>query len=86
MVTRTRRPLAIYLWLAASFAAIWPIVSGWPPGDSYDVTLWRGAPEMLSNYFDLLRGGVFLLALPYPFARRGRHSPDPPPDAPGPDP
>jgi hypothetical protein len=81
MVTRTKRPLAIYAWLAAAGLTLLPFVLTWPPGDSSDVFLWRGAPDILSNYFDLARGGAFLLAMPFPFARLGQHAPDPlPPD------
>ena len=77
MVTRTRRPVAIYAWLAACGLTFLPLLFAWPPGDSFDVTLWRGAPDILSNYFEFMRGGVFLLAMPFPFARFGQHGPDP---------
>ena len=77
MVTRSRRPVQIYLWLAVAAVTFLPMYRGWPPGDSFDVFPWRGAPEIFYNYFDILRGGVFLLAMPYPFARFGQHAPDP---------
>jgi hypothetical protein len=76
MITRTRRPAAIYFWLAVCALTILPLILAWPPADSYDVVLWKGAPDILNNYFDLLRGGVFLLAFPFPFARLGQHGPD----------
>ena len=76
MVTRTKRPLVIYLWLVAAIVTFFPLFFAWPPGDSFDVTLWRGAPEILSNYLDFVRGGTFLLAFPFPFARLGQHAPD----------
>ncbi len=82
MVTRTRRPLAIYLWLATASVTILPLLFAWPPGDELDVSLWRGAPGILSNYFEILRGAVYLLAVPYPFARLGHHGPDLPPTDP----
>ena len=76
MVTRTRRPLGIYFWLAAAAVTCVPIFRAWPAADSFDVTPWRGAPDLLYNYFDFLRGGVFLLSMPFPFARFGSHGPD----------
>jgi len=77
MITRTPKPLFIYAWLAAAALTFLPLFRAWPPGDSFDVTPWRGAPDILFNYFDFLRGGVFLLAMPYPFAALGMHGPDP---------
>ena len=78
MITRTRRPAAIYFWLAVCVVTILPLLLAWPPADSYDIVLWKGAPDILSNYFDLLRGCVFLVAFPFPFARLGQHRPDEP--------
>ena len=78
-ITRVRRPAAIYFWLAAAATTVLPLLNAWPPADSFDLTLWRGAPDILGNYFDLLRGSAYLLAMPYPFARLGRHAPDPVP-------
>ncbi|HLJ58020.1 MAG TPA: hypothetical protein VKT77_23480 [Chthonomonadaceae bacterium] len=78
-VTRTRKPLAIYAWLAVAALTLWPLLRPWPAADSFDLTLWRGAPDIFNNYFDFLRGGAYLLAMPYPFARFGRHAPDPVP-------
>ena len=76
MITRTRRPLAIYFWLGICALTVLPLIFAWPQADSFDVVLWRGAPDIFNNYFDLLRGGVYLIALPFPFARFGRHAPD----------
>ncbi len=80
MVTRTRRPLGIYLWLAAAALTLLPLFRAWPPAESFDLTAWQGAPDILYNYFDFLRGGVFVLAMPFPFAKLGMHAPDPPTD------
>ena len=77
MVTRSRRPIHIYFWLAIAALTFFPLYHGWPPGDSFDILPWRGAPEIVYNYFDILRGGAYLLAMPYPFARLGQHAPDP---------
>lgn len=76
MITRTRRPFGIYFWLAVAALTFAPIFRAWPPADSFDVEPWRGAPDILFNYFDFLRGGVYLLAMPFPFARLGLHGPD----------
>ena len=76
MVTRTRAPLGIYVWLAMAAVTVIPLFRAWPPADSFDVNPWRGAPEIFYNYFDFLRGGAFLLGMPYPFARLGLHGPD----------
>ena len=81
MITRTPRPLLIYFWLGVAALTFVPLYRGWPPGDALDIFPWRGAPDIVYNYFDILRGGVYLLAMPYPFARLGQHAPDPlPPD------
>lgn len=86
MVTRTRRPLAIYGYLLVAILTFAPLVVTWPPGDSFDVQRWGGAPEVLDNYFDFLRMGIFLVSIPFPFARFGQHAPDPlPSDKTGPD-
>ena len=77
MVTRSRNPIAIYIWLAVAALTFIPLFRAWPPADSFDVTPWRGAPEIFYNYFDFLRGGAYLLAIPFPFARLGLHGPDP---------
>lgn len=76
MVTRTRRPLAIYGWLAVAALTFWPILAVWPPGGASDVHPGPNAPALASNYFDALRLGLFFLGIPYPFARCGHHAPD----------
>lgn len=82
-VTRTRRPVAIYAWLlgaALTFWPIWydwPIWQGWPIGDPMTLHLWPGAPALAGSYYELLRAFLYLLGLPYPFARFGQHGPDP---------
>lgn len=75
-ITRTRRPALIYFFLGLAALTLVPLVHPWPGGDSADVTLWPGAPDILYNYFDFLRGAAYLFAMPYPFARFGRHKPD----------
>jgi hypothetical protein len=77
MVTRTRRPLAIYGWLAVAALTFWPLLVVWPPGGAFDVHPGPYAPALASNYFDVLRLGLFFLGIPYPFARCGHHAPDP---------
>ena len=75
-VTRTRRTRWIYFYLLCAGLTLAPLYLGWPAADADDLTLWRGAPGLLENYFVLLRLALFLLALPYPFARFGQHGPD----------
>ena len=75
-ITRTRRVGRIYLFLAGAALALASLFVNWPPAESTDLTLWRGAPDLLSNYFDILRPTLFLLALPYPFAALGHHGLD----------
>ena len=77
MVTRSRRPIAIYFWLLIGIMTALTLGFGWPPGDISDIRLWHKAPEIFENYFDFLRGGVYLLAMPFPFAKLGFHRPDP---------
>ena len=76
-MTRTRRPLGIYACLAAAVLTFWPLLHSWPPADAWDVHPWPGAPPLVSTYFEALRGCLFLLGIPYPFARLGQHGPDP---------
>ena len=76
MTTRTLRPFQIYLWLGAAFLTLAPLYLNFPGADENDVHLWKGAPSIASNYFDVLRMGVFLLAIPYPFALLGHHATD----------
>ncbi len=83
LVTRVRRPVWIYFWLllaALTFWPLWhdwPLWQGWPIGDPATIRLWRGAPAILTGYYDILRFCLFLLGLPFPFARFGQHGPDP---------
>lgn len=74
-VTRTRRPLLIYLWLTLACLTLWPLFLSWPLLDSF------GLPsERAWHYISLLRVCLFVLGLPYPFALVGQHGPDPLPD------
>jgi len=75
-VTRTRSAGWIYFFLLCALLTLAPLYLGWPAADSDDLTLWRGAPDLLGNYFDMLRVALFLFGLPYPFARFGHHGPD----------
>lgn len=75
-ITRTRNPFAIYALIALAALTLWPIFELWPPADSEDIVAWKGAPSLVYNYFDFLRLGVYLVAIPYPFARFGIHAPD----------
>ena len=75
-VTRTQRIFLIYAFLALALLALWPLFAAWPPADSADVHLWRGAPDIFANYFDALRPCFFLLGILWPFARFGQHSAD----------
>ena len=76
LVTRTTSPLAIYLLLGAAALTFVPLAHPWPAADSFDVLAWRGAPDIVYGYFDGLRAAAFLLSIPFPFARLGRHTPD----------
>jgi len=83
LITRTRRPTAIYLLLAAALLTLWPVCVAWPPGNPEEIHPWRGAPDIVTNYFDALRVCLFLAGIPTPFARLGHHAPDPlPPENP----
>lgn len=76
LVTRTRRPGFIYLWLLVAAVALAPLTTAWPSFDPSVVNLWPGAPPILENYLEIVRYLVFLLAIPYPFAALGHHGPD----------
>ena len=76
-VTRTQRPTLIYLYLGMACLCLWPLYRSWPFADAWDLVPWPGAPPFVLYYFILLRPCVFLLGLPYPFARLGLHGPDP---------
>ena len=81
-VTRIRRPILIYLFLGLATLTLWPIIQmwplyhGWPVGDPGRIVAWPGAPELVYSYFDILRGALYLLGMPAPFARYGQHQPD----------
>ncbi|MCS6775901.1 MAG: hypothetical protein RMJ43_11625 [Chloroherpetonaceae bacterium] len=77
LITRTLRPAVIYLCLCVAVAACVPLLREWPPGDMRDVRLAPGMPGFLAYYLDLLRVALFVLGIPYPFARLGHHAPDP---------
>jgi hypothetical protein len=77
MVTRTRNPWRIYGWLAVAALTFWPMIVAWPPADPSDIHPWPHAPDIVANYFDILRIALFLVGIPYPFARFGQHAPDP---------
>jgi hypothetical protein len=76
LVTRARQPLLIYAALLACLVPLGLLASGWPPASPYEIRLWKGAPDLLTGYFDILRLTLFLLGFPYPFARFGHHAPD----------
>ena len=78
LVTRTQRPFWIYAFLGLALLALWPVCVAWPPADSSEVHLWRGAPDVFSNYFDVLRVVFFVVGTVWPFARFGQHSADAP--------
>lgn len=80
LVTRTRRPILIYLYLGLACLCLWPLYRSWPFADAWDVVPWPGAPTFVLYYFILLRPCIFLLGVPYPFARFGLHGPDPLPE------
>src|SRR5579871_2176228 len=69
LVTRARRPLLIYLSLGLASLTFWPIWAswplyhGWPIGDPGRIVAWRGAPDLVYSYFDMLRGTLFLLGV-----------------------
>lgn len=75
-VTRTRRPVLIYGLLLAAAAALWPLYAGWPASPPLAPEMPEGRQELIHNYLDILRIVLFLLAVPYPFARLGFHAPD----------
>ena len=68
-ITRTRRPLFIYLALGATGAALWLAVQGFPLLEEMESDRNRTALEWL-------RLAAFLLGAPYPFARYGFHAAD----------
>lgn len=76
LITRTLRPAIIYVYLCVAVAACVPLLREWPPGDMRDMPLAPGMPGFLVYYLDLLRVALFLLGIPYPFARLGHHAPD----------
>ena len=82
LVTRTRRPWLIYLSLVLGALTLVPFTLEWPPGDAWDVHPWHGAPPITYSYLDILRTSLFLLGIPWPFARFGHHAPDPVPSVP----
>ncbi len=77
LVTRTRRPVLIYAFLALACLMLWPLYNAWPYADGFDVIAWPNAPQFVFTYFGILRPVVFILALPVPFAAVGQHGPDP---------
>ena len=81
LVTRTRRPWLIYLALALGALTFVPLAWEWPHGNSWDVHPWHGAPPLVYGYPDGLRTLLFLVGIPWPFARFGYHAPDPLPSA-----
>jgi hypothetical protein len=77
MITRTRKPLAIYFWLLICLLSLGPLCASWPAGSPWEIHPWPGAPRLVYFYFDMLRMVFFLLGIPYPFVRWGYHAPDP---------
>ena len=91
VITRTRRPTLIYACILGAVLTMWPLYHGWPPIYAEDLFT-HGNFEKIGSYLDALRPALFLLGVPYPYARWGQHGPDPlpapsnqedlPPDAP----
>jgi hypothetical protein len=79
-ITRTRNPWLIYLALGIAALCFWPLTAAWPHTEIWDVRPSRTWPRFFYNYLDYLRGILFLVGIPYPFARFGQHTPDPRPD------
>ena len=77
LITRTRRPWLIYLALALGALTFVPLAHEWPPGDAWDVHPWHGAPPIAYGYLDGLRTLLYMIGIPWPFARFGHHAPDP---------
>ena len=77
LVTRSRRPWLIYLGLALGALTFVPLYREWPAGDGWDIHPWRGAPPLVYGYLDGLRTLLYLVGIPWPFARFGFHAPDP---------
>jgi hypothetical protein len=77
MVTRTRRPVLIYLLFLLALLSLTPLLLGWPPVLASSTSLPASVPGWLKDYPDILRLLLFLLGIPYPFARLGYHAPDP---------
>lgn len=82
LITRTRRPWLIYLSLLLGALTFVPLSLEWPPGNGWDVHPWHGAPPMVYSYPDILRTLLYLVGIPWPFARFGQHAPDPLPETP----
>jgi hypothetical protein len=82
LVTRTRRPWLIYMGLLLAALTFVPLTQEWPPASAWDVHPWRNAPPVVYGYLDGLRMLLFLVAMPWPFARLGYHAPDPLPAEP----
>jgi len=76
-VTRTRKPWLIYLGLGLAAALFWPLFEPFWLNAVFAIRAWHGAPDIVYNYFDILRIALFLLGIPYPYARWGQHGPDP---------
>ncbi len=76
LVTRSRRPIWIYVWLGLAALSFYPLFISWPPGNELSIAAWRGAPAIVYNYFDALRPLLFLLGMPFPFIAFGFHAPD----------
>lgn len=75
-VTRCRRPLLIYLLLAATAFTFWPFYSGWSIDRTLLSEIPEGRQELIYNGIDILRIIMFLVGIPYAFARFGFHAPD----------
>lgn len=87
LITRTRRPTLIYLCILAGCLTFWPIYHNWPPLTLPDLLTAEGRYDLIFQnrvyqYLEALRPTLFLLGIPYPYARWGQHGPDPIPSDP----
>jgi hypothetical protein len=78
-ITRTRRPLQIYLLVGCAVVPFWVLKGPWPPLRLQDV-LTAGSTlekaETRSQLLELLRAAAFILAIPFPYGQFGHHGPD----------
>src|SRR5258708_7339682 len=76
VITRTRRPWLIYLTFLAFLALFWTLYNPIWPEAALSLRPWKGAPDLVYNYFDALRPLMLVLGIGYPYAQWGQHGPD----------